>query len=65
MNEKKKDYSYGSCNFEQVHCLNCRAGRVHADEGAFDSLHHMRLEVWSKDEGQQRVKAVGKELTVS
>lgn len=39
------------------------AGRVHADEGAFDSLHHMRLEVWSKDEGKQRVKAVGKELT--
>ena len=41
------------------------AGWVHADEGVFQGLHHVRLEVWSKGEGQQKVKAAGKELTVS
>lgn len=38
------------------------AGSVHADEGVFDSLHHVRLEVWSRDQGQERVEAAGKEL---
>ena len=41
------------------------AGWVHADEGVFSGLHHVRLEVWSRAEGQQKVKAAGKELTVS
>ena len=40
------------------------AGSVHADEGVFDSLHHVRLEVWPRDQGQERVEAVGKELKV-
>lgn len=39
------------------------AGTIHVDEGVFDSLHLMRLEVWPRSQGQDKVKVAGRTLT--
>lgn len=38
------------------------AGTVHIQEGVFDSLHLMRLEVWPRGQGQEKVKVAGSTL---
>ena len=46
-----------------MHCVGS-AGSVQVKQGDFDRLHLLRMEQWTKEQGEQRMTAVNRKFTV-